>query len=184
MKAYSRSCFLRSPLGAAKTSLNRRWSMKWGWLRHAHAKSTLFFSSNSKWNAFFLNSCKELAAVCTSILQLCCSKFTGMVVPSLHKPETRYMYMCTLLWSHTQIHVHVNGSVHAKSGSHWSHWVSSRLPQRLICTKSPVPRILVIKIKQSLTTDILKTSFHCNNNSESAFGVEGNMVQSNLDYPN
>ena len=40
-----------------------------------------------------------LAAVYTDILHLCCSKFTLKVVPSLHKPTTKYM--CTLLKSHT-----------------------------------------------------------------------------------
>ena len=50
-RIYNRKCNLRSPLGAVKNSLL---------LRHAHAKSTLFFSSNTWGNA--------LAAVYTDIL--------------------------------------------------------------------------------------------------------------------
>ena len=55
---------------------------------------------------------RALAAVYTNILNLCCSKFSQKVVPNLHKPKTRCM--CALLWSHTQVHLHVNGSVRAK----------------------------------------------------------------------
>ena len=49
---YSINCYSRPPLAAAKTVLNSRWSVKRGLLRLAHAKSTLLFSSNSKWKAF------------------------------------------------------------------------------------------------------------------------------------
>ena len=115
---YSRNCFYDHPLMQQKTVLKGRWSVKWGLLRHAHAKSILFFSSNLK-ERHFLNSRNALAAVYTDILHLCCSKFTKKVVPILHKPTTRYV--CTLLWSHTQVHLHVSCSVHAKSGGRWSH---------------------------------------------------------------
>ena len=80
---------------------------------------------------------------------------------------------------HTQLHVHVNGTEHAKSASHWSCLAGSCLPQRLFCTKSSLHGISVIKtiwslttevvksslttniIKSSLTTETVKISFHC-----------------------
>ena len=68
---YSRNCFLRSPLGAAKPVLNSRWSVKWG----------------------------------------------SKLIQTYNKVH------CTLLWSKTQPHVHVNGSVHAKFGGRWSQQV-------------------------------------------------------------
>ena len=49
---YSRNCFCQSPLGATKRVLKAMSSVKRGSLRHAYAKSTLFFSLNSKWKAF------------------------------------------------------------------------------------------------------------------------------------
>ena len=118
------------------------------------------FSSPPIWRGrHFPNSRNALAAVYTDILHLCCSKFTQKVVPSLHKPTTRYM--CTLLWSHTQVHVHVNGSVCAKSGGRWSRSAGSRSPQRLFCTEWSVHGISVIKSRRSLTTKIVKSTFNC-----------------------
>ena len=107
----------------------------------------------------FPNSRNALAAVYTDILHLGCSKFAQKVVPSLHKPTTRYM--CTLLWSHIQVHLHVNGSVCAKSCGRWSPSAGSRSPQRLFCTKSFLNRISAIKTRWSLTKEIVKSSFHC-----------------------
>ena len=71
--------------------------------------------------------------------------------------------MCTLPWSHTRVHVHVhvNGLVHAKSGGSWSRLAGSRSPQRLFGTKSSVHWTSVIKTRQSLTIEIIKSSFHC-----------------------
>ena len=68
---------------------------------------------------------RTVATIYTDILHLCCSK----LVPSIHKPTTRYT--CTLLWSHTQVHLHVR----AKSGGRWSRSAGSRSPQRLFFTK-------------------------------------------------
>ena len=90
------------------------------------------------------------------ILHLCCSKFAQKVVPILHSPTTKYM--CTLLWSILQ----VKGSVRAKSGGWWSHSAGSRSPQKLLCTKSSMHEISVIKIRWSLTTDIVNSSFYRN----------------------
>ena len=103
---YSRTCFLRSPLGPAKASLKQQVVCETRVTETFHANSTLFFSSNSKWKYTLI-----------FYIFICCSKFTQKVVPSLHNPATRDM--CALLWSHTQVHVHADGSVHAKS-SWWS----------------------------------------------------------------
>ena len=102
----------------------------------------------------FLNSRNALAATCiyTDILHLCCSKFTQKLVPSLHKPTTRYMCTAVHYGPILQV-VHVNGSVHAKSGCRWSHSAGSRSPQRLFCTKSSMQIILIIKTRCSLTTE-------------------------------
>ena len=100
---YSRNCFLQSPLGAAKTSLKRQVVCETRVANTCPCKVNTVFSQNSKRKAF-LNSPNAHAALYTDILHLSCSKYTQKVVPSLHKPTTRYMYMCTLLWSHTQVH--------------------------------------------------------------------------------
>ena len=85
----------------------------------------------------------------TSILHLCCSNFTIKVVLSLLKPTTRYM--CTLWWFNTQlhVHVHVNGSVHAKSGGRLSRLAGSHSPQRLFFTESSMHGISVTNCKWS-----------------------------------
>ena len=67
---YSRNGFLRSPLGAAKTSLKRQVVCERGSLRQAHAKSTLSSPQNRS-GRHFLNSRNALAAVYTDILHLC-----------------------------------------------------------------------------------------------------------------
>ena len=136
---YSRNCFLRSPLGAAKNSLKRQ----------VVCETRVAKTCPCKVNTFLL-----LKFEAEGIFQ-----FTQKVVPSLHKPTTRYM--CTLLWSHTQVHLHVNGSVHAKSGGRWSRSAGSRSPQRLFCTERSVHGISVIKSRRSLTTEIVKSSFNC-----------------------
>ena len=97
------------------------------------AKSTLSSPQNPS-RRHFPNIRKNI------ILHLCCSKFVQKVVPSLHKPTTRYMF--TLPW--------VNGSVCAKSGQ------SGHVHPR-----SSVHEILVIKSRWSLTTEIVKSSFNC-----------------------
>ena len=125
------TAFYHHPLEQQKPVLNSRWSVKLGWLRHALAKSPL--SSPQIWSGgHFPNSHNTLAAVYTDILSLCCSKFVQKVVPSLHKPTPWYMW--TLLWSDTQVHLHVNGSLHAKSGCRWSRSAGSHSPHRLSCT--------------------------------------------------
>ena len=95
---YSRLCFLGSPLGAAKASLKGRWSVKWGLLRHADAKSTLF----SPWNGgrrHVLNShkhfqlytlisyifavqslCKRWFQACTRLQQGTCVLYCGPIL--------------------------------------------------------------------------------------------------------
>ena len=139
-----------------KPVLNSTWSVKHGLLRHAYmyAKSTLFFSSN--WSPrHYQRSPNALAAEYTDILYHCCSKFTQKIVPSLHKPTT--WYMCTLVWSHAQVHVHLNGSVHIKSGGCWSCWAVDHHRDFSL----QVHGILVINTWWSLSTDILKSRFHC-----------------------
>ena len=69
--------------------------------------------------------------------------------------------MCTQLWFHTQVHVHLNGSVGAKTGGRWSRLAGSHSSQRLFCTKSSFHGSLVIKSRLSLTTEIVKSSFDC-----------------------
>ena len=84
-------------------------------------------------------------------------KWLFQAYTSLQQPR----YMCTLLWSHTRVNLHVNGSVRAKSGGRCSRSAGSRSPRRLFCTNSFVHGISVIKTRRSLTTEIVKSSFHC-----------------------
>ena len=129
---YSRNCFLPPPLGAAKTSLKRQVDCKMRvaktglHVQSQHLSSPLFPSRRH-----FPRSPNTLAAVYTDILLLSCLKFTQKVVPSLHNQG----YMCTALWSHTQVHLHVNGFVRAKSGGCWSRSEGRSSPQKLFCTK-------------------------------------------------
>ena len=128
---YSRNCFLRSLLRVAKTSLKQQVVCEQGSIRHAHAKSTLFFS-NSKWKAFS----KQSQCTCSCIhWYLTFSRFTQKVVSSLHKPTTKYCTCVLHCGPILQVHVHLNGSVRAKSGGHWSCWAGSRSPHRLFCAK-------------------------------------------------
>ena len=89
--------FYGHPLVKQKPVLNSRWSVKRGSLRHAHA-SHHFCSPQIQSRR---HSPMNLQLHTLDILHLCCSKFAQKVVPSLHKPTTRYM-CSTLLWSHTQ----------------------------------------------------------------------------------
>ena len=83
-----------------------------------------------------------------------CTQYTLIffifAVQSLHKR-----------WFHTQVHVHVNGSVLANLGvaAHCS--AGSRSPQRLFYAEPSVHKILVIKSRWSLTTEIIKSTFNC-----------------------
>ena len=89
------TAFYNHPLVQQKTVLKGRWSGKRGSLWHAHAKSTLFFSSNLKGKAFS----EQLQPTCSCIhwyLTFLLYKVYKKVVPSLHKPTTRYMF--TLRW--------------------------------------------------------------------------------------
>ena len=114
-----------------KPLLNSRWSVKPGLLRHSHAKSTLSFSSNSKWKPF--------------------SK------QSQHTGSTNLKQgTCVLYCSST---FHMNGSVHAKSGSCWSSSAGTRSPQSLFCTKSSMHGISVINNRWSLSTKFVNSSF-------------------------
>ena len=63
---YSRDCFLRSLLGAAKSSLKAWWFAKQGSLRQAHAKLTLSFPQNPS-GRYCVDSCNTLVAVYTDI---------------------------------------------------------------------------------------------------------------------
>ena len=80
------------------------------------------------------------------------SKFTQKVVPSLHKPTTRYM--CTLLCSYTP-------GEWLRVCKIWSRSAGSRSTQRPFCTKSSMHGNSVIKTRWSLTTEIVNSSFHC-----------------------
>ena len=153
---YSRNCFLGSPLGAAITSFKQQVVCETKVANTCPFKVNTFLLLKFEVEGIF-----RPAAVYTDIVHLCSSKFTQKVVPSLHKPTRRYM--CTLLWSHTQVHVyvHVNGSVCAKSGGCWSRSAGTRSPQRLVCTKSSMHGSSVIKTKWSLTTEIVNSSFSC-----------------------
>ena len=133
LEEYSRNCYLRPPLGAAKTSLKQQAVCERGSLRHAIAKST--------------------AAVYTDIVHLCASKFTQKVVLSLPKPTTRYM--CTQLWSHSPGEwLCASKSVHS-----WSPSSGSHSPQKLFCAKSSMHGISVIKTRWSFNTEIVNNSF-------------------------
>ena len=79
------------------------------------------------------------------------------MVQNLHKPTTRYM--CTLLWSYTPGECFC--AMCAKSCSRRSCSAGSRSPQRLICTKSSMDGISVIKTRWSLSTEVVNSSFYC-----------------------
>ena len=96
-------------------------------------QSQHFSSTRIRGRRDFPNRRKALPVVFTDILHFCCQKFTQKVAPRFHKPTTSYM--CTLLWSHTQVHLQVNGSVCAKFGDRWSRLAGSRSPQRLFWTQ-------------------------------------------------
>ena len=144
--AYSRNCYLRPPLGAAKTSLKQQVVCE---TRVAKTCPCKINTSSPQ-----IGSGRHFQQS-----HLCCSKFTQRVVPSLHKPTTR---SCVLYSGpHTQVHVDVHGSVHATSGSRWSHSAGHWSPQKLFCTKSSMHRILAIKTRWSLTTKFVNSSFGC-----------------------
>ena len=103
---YSRHFFLQSPLDAGKPSLKQhRWSVKRGSLRHAHARSSLFFSSNSMWKAFSKpsqNTCNCMHWYLTSLLFKVCTKFQAYI-QAYNKVHvlvcsTVVPYSCTCKW--------------------------------------------------------------------------------------
>ena len=141
--------------------------MKQGSQRHAHAKSTLFFSSKWKWKAFSEQH-----------LQLYTLIFYIFAVQSLHKR--------LLQLTQARNKVHVYSTEVPYSGTCPCKWLcvckiwrllvmfgryrdfsvqrllcTKSFVQRLLCTKSFVHGISVIKNRRSLTTEIVKNSFHC-----------------------
>ena len=92
---YNRKCILRLPLGAAKTVLNSRWSLKQG----SPCKCQHFSFLEIQTGSHLLNSHNTLAVVYSDILHFCCSKFAQKMFQGLHKPTTRCS--CTLLPSYT-----------------------------------------------------------------------------------
>ena len=118
-------------------------------------QSTLLFSSNLKWKAFSKQpqrTCSCIHWYLTSLLLKVyakgCSKLT-QAYNKVHAYSTVVPYSgtCTCKWLCV-----------------W-HWAGSRSPQRLFCTKIhtklSVHRISVIKTRQSLTTEIVNSSFYC-----------------------
>ena len=89
----------------------------------------------------FQNSCNTLAAVYNDILRLCCSKF----------------YIWSLLWSHTQVHVH--GPWSGWADLYKTIWAWAGLHSGKVCTNLSVHGISVINTRWSLTTEIVKSSF-------------------------
>ena len=87
------TAFYDHPLVQQKTVLKGRWSVKRESLRHAHAKSILFFSSNSKRKVYTLISYifavqslhKRWLQAYTSVQQGTCVLYCG--------PILRYFYM-------------------------------------------------------------------------------------------
>ena len=61
-------------------------------------KSKLFFSSSLKWKPF---SCNTLGRCIHQYFASLWFIAYTKGAQSLHKPITRYMYMCALLWSYT-----------------------------------------------------------------------------------
>ena len=88
-----------------KPVLNSRRSVKRGSLRHAHSKSTFFFSSNSKCKAFS----EQPQCTCSCIHWYLTSLLFKLTKRCFQAYTSLQQSMCTLLWSHTQVHVHVNG---------------------------------------------------------------------------
>ena len=111
---------MRSLLCVEKAVLNSRCSVKRGWLiRYAHARSTLFFSSNSKWF-------QQHATVCTDTLYFAsllfkvdtkgCSKISQayILINKVHVYSTLVPYSgtCTCKWPCARkIWLHVAGHV-------------------------------------------------------------------------
>ena len=113
-------------------------------------KANTFFSSKSKQKTPSI-----VPAVYIDILYLCCSKFslhkrwfqayTSLQQSSCVLYQEHYVLL-TLLWSHTQVRVHVNRSV---------------LHNRDFSVQSSMHGILVIKSRRSQTTELVKSSFNC-----------------------
>ena len=123
---------------------NSRWSVRWGWLRHALSKSAL--SSPGIQSGAGIQG----AAVCTDILQLGFKVYT--------KGGSKVALYYGVLYCGPILQV--NGSVVQISGGRLSCLAGSCLSRRLCCTKSSVHKILVIKTRWSMTNEIIISSFH------------------------
>ena len=126
------------PLVQQKPVLNSGWSVYWGSLRHAHAKSTRFFSSNSRWKVFIWTV--------STHLQPYAPTFYIFAAQILHKGGIKHCVL--ILQVHCTCTVHVNGFGCAISDCHWSRCAGSHSPQPLFYAKSSVHGISVIKTRQ------------------------------------
>ena len=129
---YSRNCFLRPPLDAAKASLKQQVVCETRVAKTCPCEVNTFFSLKSKWKAFSDQS------------QSTCSCMHWYLTSLVFKVYTKGGSMLSVIpYSGT----HVNGSVHAKSG--WSRSAGSRFLHKIIHAWN-----LVIKTRCSLTTEI------------------------------
>ena len=119
----------------------------------------------------FLFLAFELVAIFRTVamhLQLYALTSYIVVVQRLHKRWFKFTQNLVQVYTSLQqatcvLHcgprLQANGSLRAKSGGRWSRSAGSCSPQRLFCTESSVHGILVIKSRQSPTTEIIKRSF-------------------------
>ena len=148
---YSRNCYLRPPLGAAKTSLKQQ----------VVFKTRVAMTCPCKVNSFLLLEFKKKGILRTVAMHCTCIHWylTYLWFKVYTKGGSKFTQAYNKVYCGPILQV--NGSVHAKSGGHWSHSTGSRSPQRLFCTKSSVHRISVIKTRWSLTTEVISSSFYC-----------------------
>ena len=160
-RIYSRNCFLRSPLGAAKNSLKRQVVCETRVAKTCPCKVNTFLLLQFEGEGIFRTVATNLQLYTLISYIFAVQSLHNMWFRAYTSLQQGTVYMCTQMWSHTQVHLRVNGSVCAKSGGRWSRSAGSRSPQRLFCTKLSVHEISVIKGRWSLTTEIVKSSFNC-----------------------
>ena len=146
---YSRTCFLRSPLGPAKASLKQQVVFETRVAETFPCKSNTFLLLKFEVEVYTdISHLYLLFKVYTkggSKLTQPCNKghVYSTVVP--------YSGTCTCKWlCACKIFMVVTGRS-----------AGSCSPQRLFCTKSSMHGISLIKTSRSLTTEIVKSTFHC-----------------------
>ena len=131
------TAFYDHPFVQQKPALKGRWSVKWGSLRHAHAKSTL----SSTLISYILPVKVKHQGWFQAYTSLHQVQMYSTVVPYSGT------FTCKWFWVQNLLVMHVRGSCS---------------PQRHFCTEWSMHGNSVIKRRWSLTTEILKSSLNCN----------------------